>query len=85
MVHCVMNIYLSHSSNKRLAGVRRMLCLLTVAVSLASCAGRAELLDQDMTGLSQEQKRLATEMLAFVETMENKYWRQIEDLNGDLT
>jgi hypothetical protein len=60
-------------------------CLLSVAISLTLFEGRAELLDQDMAGLGEEQMRLATEMLAFVETMENKYWRQIEDLNGDLT
>ena len=62
-----------------------MHCLLSVAISLTSFEGRAELLDQDMADLSEEQKRLATEMLAFVETMENKYWRQVEDLNGGLT
>ena len=59
MEHCVMNIYLSHSSNKRFSGVRRLLCLLTVAIAFISLEARAEILDQDMAGLRYRFKREA--------------------------
>ena len=78
-----MNIYLVHPSNRRFSGVRRLLCLLAVAISFISLEARAELLDQDMAGLSQEQKRLATEMLEFVASMEEKLWGVVEELHGD--
>ena len=78
-----MNTYLSHTLNKMFSGGQRLLCLLAVAIAFISLEARADLMDQDMAGLSQEQERLAKEMVTFIETMEEKLWGVVEDLNGD--
>jgi len=56
------------------------LVILSVTFAPAAHAG---VLDQNMDALTEEQARLANEMLEFVASMEEKLWGVVEELHGN--